>query len=113
MHITRNQLRRIIQEELRLLREQLMPSPGVTEWDVDAALVKEGMMVSLQPITRINRPEESLEARWMRIAGITEDQIREDRDREEDLNEQVEEEITDEEQHDEIVQDIQDAASDD
>jgi hypothetical protein len=35
-----------------------------------AVLVREGVMVSLQPITRLNRGEESLESKWMRIAGI-------------------------------------------
>ena len=46
------------------------PDRGTTS---EGTSMNEGVMVSLQPITQINRAEESHESRWMRLAGITEE----------------------------------------
>jgi len=69
MKITKRQLRRLIIEEAELLGEYTRDKT-----DVSRKTMSEGVMVSLKPITNINRPAESDKARWMRIAGISENE---------------------------------------
>jgi hypothetical protein len=63
MKLTKESLLKIISEEKRKIsREKLRKKEKGT--------LNEAAMVSLQPIQRMERKEESLESKWMRIAGI-------------------------------------------
>jgi len=63
MKLTKESLLKIISEEKRKIsREKLRKKEKGT--------LNEAAMVSLQPIQRMERKEESLKSKWMRIAGI-------------------------------------------
>ena len=63
MKLTRELLHKIINEE----REKLTKGQSIRGTKKS---LSESLMVPLQPIQRMERKEESLESKWMRIAGI-------------------------------------------
>ena len=63
MKITKRQLRRIIREEKAKFSEHAQ----------QPADSHRNMMMPLQPITQLDRANESMESKWMRIAGIQEE----------------------------------------
>tara|TARA_R100001126_G_C4878924_1_gene177865 strand:- start:1091 stop:1777 length:687 start_codon:yes stop_codon:yes gene_type:complete len=66
MKLTKDLLRRLIKEE----RAKLVNTK-------EKSTLNEAVMVSLKPIQKIDSKPESLESKWMRIAGIDTDQINE------------------------------------
>jgi len=66
MKLTKDLLRRLIKEE----RAKLVKAK-------EKSSLNEAVMVSLQPIQKIDSKPESLESKWMRIAGIDTEQLNE------------------------------------
>jgi len=63
MKLTKELLRKIINEEKHKIARSRRRK-------IRRSTLREAAMVSLQPIQRMERKEESLESKWMRIAGI-------------------------------------------
>jgi len=63
MKLTKKLLSRLIKEERQKIIEERSSRDSKKS-------LNEAMMVPLQPIQRMERKEESLESKWMRIAGI-------------------------------------------